>query len=209
MKKVPEIAVAVLLMSAGCATIFGQSYQDSQASGVDLGNTTQVDSAFERHSSVLVNTSSYIVNATWYRNGTEHRAKKLTVDRSEQAVKIIQEDFDGDPPRVQTTTGDKISERDSWNPGVALPLPRIVSSLDFEQVETREHSVVYQAEGFRSGRTTIDNVDSISGELTLRNSGIISYMSIAIEYEENHNPETSRFVYNVSKADGSNTQTRE
>lgn len=202
MRKVPALAITILLLTAGCADYVGsESKQAEQFEDVDFSNTSQVDSLFEHHHQELANTSSYTANATYHRNGSIHRYERISVVRSEKTARIVDRYFSSGDVQERIVSGDEFREHGPWPNAVQLPIPSFVTGFQFEQVEQTGDAISYKANGVNPD-APIAEAESASGKLVLNNDGIITHLSFTIEYEAGHELESRSYEYDVEEIDG-------
>ena len=197
MRTVPALAVCVLLLTAGGAEFVGlETERTDQFDDVDLSNSSRVDSLFDHHHEELAAASSYTANATYYRNGSIHRYERVAVVRSDRTAEIVNRYFESGDRQERVVSGGEFRENGPWSETVQLPIPQFVAGLQFEQVEATDDATRYEADS-RYPDAPIAAAESVSGTLVLNGDGIVTRLSVTIDYEPGHEQERQRYVYEV------------
>jgi len=199
MRSVPALAMATLLLTAGCAEFVGpETERTDQFDGVDLSNTSQVDGLFDQHREALAAASSYTANATYYRNGSIHRYERVAVVRSDRTAEIVDRYFESGDRQERVVSSEEFREDGPWSEAVQLPIPQFVAGFQFEQVETADDAVRYEADSLYPD-APIEAAESVSGTLALNDDGVVTRLSVTIDYEPGHELERQRYVYEVDE----------
>lgn len=199
MRKAPTLAITILLLTAGCSDYLGlETKQTEQFDEVDLSNTSQVEDLVEHHHEELADSSSYTANATYHRNGSIYRYKRISVVQSEQTASIVERYFSPDEKQERVISGNEFREDGPWSETVLLPITPFIAGFQFEQVKQTDNAIIYEANSLYPD-APIAEAESASGKLVLNNDGIITHLSFTIDYEAGHTLESRIYEYEVKE----------
>lgn len=195
MKRTLAVALAVLVVLAGCSAFTAQNQTD-ESSPVDFSNTTEAREALVAHHYAVENATSYTIQTESFENGSRTNWDKIQVNKSQSRTKYWISYSGNDSANIQTFTGDEFEETNSWSVYVSPPKPLYMSSFDFEKTRETSDKTIYTADSLRTDLIVM-GTENVSAKLVVRDTGMISYAYFEEIYEEDHGTQT--YTFNVSE----------